>query len=292
MPRLGIHASIARGFSGALAEGLALHAESLQIFSKTASQWVGKALDSADVAAFREYHASCNISPIAVHDSYLINLASPDKTLWEKSIRALRDELERTDLLGLDYLVVHPGAHVGTGEEEGLKRIASGLNEVTKLGKPIQSRLLLETTAGQGTNLGYCFEHLKILIDASPQELKIGVCLDTCHVVAAGYPLSPAANYHATMRKFDDVVGINNLHFFHINDSMKPLASRLDRHAHLGLGHVGEAGFMELVNDPRFINHGMVLETAKGSCDGELMDLVNLRFLKKLLKLSTGLLQT
>lgn len=283
MPRFGVHASIAKGFAQALAEGQQLDCESLQIFTKTASQWQGKSIDPEGAKSFRALVKTSEVHPIASHNSYLINLASPDDTLWTKSLAALRDELERADLLGLDYLVMHPGAHVGTGEATGLARIASGLANLAKSGLKPKARLLFETTAGQGSTLGYRFEHLRELLDACPEGWNAGVCLDTCHILAAGYPLSPTSNYKTTMREFDKVVGLDELHFFHINDSVKPLGSRVDRHAHLGEGHVGEAGFRELVNDPRFQQHGMVLETAKEARDGESMDSVNLRYLRNLM---------
>ena len=283
MPRFGVHASIAKGFEQALVEGERLDCQSLQIFSKTASQWKGKIIDPEVAKKFRKAKEKMGIAPIAAHNSYLINLASPNDELWIKSKAALRDELERADLLGLDFLVVHPGAHVGTGEATGLRRIAEGLTALEKEGLHPKARLLFETTAGQGSTLGHQFEHLRELIDHAPQSWKTGICLDTCHIVAAGYAISPASSYRQTMREFDKVVGIGHLHFFHINDSEKPLGCRVDRHAHLGEGHVGEEGLRELVRDPAFADKAMVLETAKEERGGESMDLVNLRYLKYLL---------
>jgi len=282
MPRFGVHASIAKGFDQALVEGQNLGCESLQIFTKSASQWRGKAIDPESAAQFKKTRTGLKITPIAAHNSYLINLATPDDALWTKSAEALREELERADLLGLDFLVMHPGAHVGTGEPAGLKRILQGLEMIASKGSKPKTRLLFEITAGQGSTLGNRFEHLRALIDGSPRGWKTGVCLDTCHILAAGYPLGTAQDYRDTFREFDRVVGLKKLHFFHINDSAKPLGSKVDRHAHLGEGHVGKEALRQLVNDPAFTDHGMVLETAKEKRDGIAMDEINLNFLRSL----------
>ncbi len=282
MPRFGIHASIAKGFEQALVEGQYLGCESLQIFTKSASQWRGKAITQENAELFKKTRSGLNTTPVAAHNSYLINLATPDDTLWNKSAEALAEELDRADLLGLDYLVMHPGAHVGTGEANGLVRILQGLEMIAQLGKKPKTRLLFETTAGQGSTLGNRFEHLRVLIDGSPKGWKTGVCLDTCHILAAGYPLGTAQDYRETFREFDKVVGFKHLHFFHINDSAKHLGSKVDRHAHLGEGHVGKEAFRALVNDPVFSNHGMVLETAKEKRNGIHMDEINLKYLRTL----------
>jgi len=282
MPRFGVHASIAKGFDQALVEGQNLGCESLQIFTKSASQWRGKAIGQESVDQFQKSRSDLKIGPIASHNSYLINLATPDDALWTKSAGALREELERADLLGLDFLVMHPGAHVGTGEEAGLKRILEGLAWIAKQGFQAKTRILFETTAGQGSTLGNRFEHLRTLIDGSPKGWKTGVCLDTCHILAAGYRFSTAQDYRDTFREFDRVIGLKHLHFFHINDSAKPLGSKVDRHAHLGEGHVGMEALRQLVNDAAFTSHGMVLETAKEKRDGITMDEINLKILRSL----------
>src|SRR5262249_38974664 len=197
---------------------------------------------------------------LLAHDSYLINLASPEKTLYRRSIEAFVIELQRAERLGLDYLVAHPGAHVGSGEEAGLARVAVALDEVHQRCPNCRVQVLLETTAGQGSTLGHRFEHLARILDLVRQPERLGVCFDTCHVFAAGYPLAPATAYGKTMAEFDRVIGLARLRAFHVNDSLKPLGSRRDRHAHLGRGCLGLEPFRLLVNDRRFRDRPMVLE--------------------------------
>jgi deoxyribonuclease-4 len=220
--------------------------------------------------------------PLA-HDSYLINLASPDDALYRRSIEAFVVEVERAELLGLSYLVMHPGAHVNSGEEAGLARVARALDEVHARCPEARVKVLLETTAGQGTCLGHRFEHLATILEAVADPKRLGVCLDTCHVFAAGYPLSPEAEYRATMTAFNDTIGIKQLKAFHVNDSVKPLGSRVDRHAPIGRGCLGVEPFRLLLNDARFRNHPMVLETPKEEGDNDAMDAVNLATLRGLL---------
>jgi deoxyribonuclease-4 len=218
------------------------------------------------------------------HDSYLINLASPDEALYRRSLEAFLVELQRAERLGLRYLIMHPGSPGDDNTEAGLARIARALDEVHQRCPGYRVRTLLETTAGQGFNLGHRFEHLACILTLGQHPERLGVCLDTCHVFAAGYALAPEVEYRATMRAFNKVVGLRWLRAFHVNDSLKPLGSRVDRHAHIGQGCLGLEPFRLLINDPRFRNRPMVLETPKENPDGTDMDAVNLHTLRELLR--------
>lgn len=280
MPLFGAHFSIAGGVRHAAATAEALGCGTFQLFTKTASQWAAKPLPPDDVAAFRETVERAGLKFPTAHDSYLINLASADPDLWEKSVAALAEEVHRADLLGLSYLVSHPGAHLGAGEDAGLARVVAGLDAVHARCPTAAVRILIETTAGQGTTLGWKFEHLAAILAAVRDPARLGVCFDTCHVFAAGYPLGTTAGYAATTAEFDRVVGLDRIRAFHVNDSAKPLGSRVDRHAGLGLGHIGEDAFRLLVTDPRFADRPMILETPKEDADGGDMDPVNLAKLR------------
>ncbi|MDP7554879.1 MAG: deoxyribonuclease IV, partial [Nitrospinota bacterium] len=214
--------------------------------------------------------------------SYLINLASPDPILHRKSIESFFNEMERCEKLRIPYLVFHPGAHVGSGEKAGLKKIAQSINVLLKRGKGFKVSLLLETTAGQGTTLGYKFEHLADIIKMVRQKKSIGVCVDTCHIFAAGYDITTQKGYKKTFEIFNKLIGFGNLKVFHINDSKKELGSRVDRHEHIGKGYLGLKPFEFLVNDRRFANIPKILETPKGPDLKE--DVENLKVLKRLIK--------
>ncbi len=277
---IGAHMSVAGGVHTAFARAEVVDCTALQIFVKNASQWAAKPLSDEIVRLFADERARTGIDRIVAHNSYLINLGSPDEALWEKSIAALVDELERCEALDLGGLVAHPGSHVGTGEDAGLARIARGLDEAFRRTKGGRCPVLLETTAGQGTNLGYRFEHLARIRDASSNPERIGWCLDTCHVFAAGYELRTAEGVAATFDRFDEVCGIDRLGAIHLNDSLKPFESRRDRHAHIGEGEIGRDGFAALVRDPRLAGVPMVLETPKGETMKE--DARNLDLLRAL----------
>jgi deoxyribonuclease-4 len=218
------------------------------------------------------------------HDSYLINLASPDRELYRRSVEAFVDEVRRAEALGLDYLVFHPGAATDDDEEAGLQRVAKALDEVHRRCRGYRVRALIETTAGQGRCLGHRFEHLARILERVKAPERLGVCLDTCHVFAAGYPLSPQVDYEATIGTLDRVVGLKWLKVFHVNDSAKAQGSRVDRHAHIGHGCLGTEPFRLLVNDPRFRDHPMILETPKEGPNGEDMDAANLQALRDLVR--------
>jgi deoxyribonuclease-4 len=212
----------------------------------------------------------------------LINIASPDKALNKKSYDALKVELERCETLKIPNLVFHPGSHVGSGEEAGMDRISANMNKVLDELPNDSVRLLLETTAGQGSNLGYTFEQLAYMMDKVEDKSRVGVCLDTCHIFAAGYPITEPKDYKKTMKQFDDVIGLKNLHIIHVNDSLREFGSRKDRHEHIGQGHIGIQGFANFVNDKRLKKVAFILETPK---DEELTeDIQNLKLLRSLVK--------
>jgi len=278
MQPLGVHVSISGGVEHVFARGEAIGCRAIQIFTKNASQWQGKPISAASAAAFRANREKSPIGPVIAHDSYLINLAAPDEGKWQQSKAAFLDELKRCALLGIEALVMHPGAALESGEEAGLQRIAAAFREIFAAA-PAGVRVLLETTAGMGSHLGWRFEQLARIIDLVPQH-DFGVCFDTCHVFAAGYDFATAAGYEEVMGEFDRVIGCNRLHLFHLNDSKKPCGSRVDRHEHVGQGCIGEVAFACLMRDPRFAAVPKILETPPG--DDNEFDLRNLALLRRL----------
>jgi deoxyribonuclease-4 len=284
MPQFGAHMSIAGGYYRALEAALEHDCEAVQLFTKNANQWRARDIIEAEVAVFQETLGKTRVQSLLAHDSYLINLASPDEALYRRSLEAFTIEVERAERLGLRYLVTHPGAHVGSGEAAGLKRVAMALNQVLRCTKGYRVQILLETTAGQGSTLGHRFEHLSRILSSVRAPERLGVCMDTCHVFAAGYALAPAPDYQETICQFDKLVGIDKLRAFHLNDSLKPFGSRRDRHAHIGRGYLGLEPFRLLVNDSRFQDRPMLLETPKELDQGKSMDFVNLATLRGLVK--------
>lgn len=283
MPILGAHMSIAGGYYRAVEKAHTAGCECVQLFTKNNNQWRAKELVDDDVARFNDALERLAIRHPIAHDSYLINLASPDDTLWKKSIDAFVVEMLRAERLGIPYVVTHPGATVGASEQAGLTRVAQALDEVHRQTKGIRAMCLLETTAGQGSCLGCTFEHLAEIIDRVQDPDRLGVCFDTCHVFAAGYPLSGEKEYRETMREFDRKVGTKLIKAFHLNDSKREQGSRVDRHAQIGQGHLGLEPFRLLLNDSRFKQVPMYLETPKGQLDGEDLDVINLRTLRGLI---------
>jgi deoxyribonuclease-4 len=263
--RLGAHESIAGGLHRAFDRARSVGCDAMQIFVKSNRSWAVKPLTEKDVARFEAKAAETDIYPVVGHSSYLLNLATPDEALWRKSRDALVVELERCEALGIPFLVLHPGSHVGTGEEIGLARVAQGLGQVHAATPGFCAQILLETTAGQGTNLGYRFEQLAWLLENTPQGERLGVCLDTAHVFAAGYELRTPEEYETTMEALDRAVGLERLEAVHLNDSKVDLGSRKDRHEHIGKGFIGLEGFRCLVNDPRLAGLPGLLETPKGA---------------------------
>jgi deoxyribonuclease IV len=282
MPPLGAHQSIAGGVHNALLGAARLGCDTVQMFTKNTTQWAARPLSSLDIDLFRKALHQTRLRFATAHDSYLINLASPNPGLWRKSVEAFADELDRAAALGLKYLVTHPGAHMGAGEEAGLALVARALDEVHARRPEVRVKVLVELTAGQGSCLGHRFEHLAAIIGQAKDPGRLGVCFDTCHALAAGYPLGTEAEYRDTFQEFDRVIGLRRLKLFHLNDSKKPLGSRVDRHEHIGKGCLGLEPFRRLVNDRRFQKTPMILETPKHDPQGNEMDPVNLNVLRGL----------
>jgi deoxyribonuclease-4 len=263
MQLLGAHMSIAGGHALAIDRAMSFGMTACQIFTKNANQWAAKPIAPEAAEGFRARVAESDVAFVVAHDSYLINLGSPDDALWERSLNAFGDELTRCSQLGVPWLVTHPGAHMGSGVEAGIRRVASALNRLFDDMPDLDVMVLLETTAGQGSTLGRSFEELAEILGLIEDQTRVGVCLDTCHVFAAGYDIRDAATYAATMHSFDDIIGIARLRVIHFNDSKKGLGSRVDRHAHIGEGELGTEAFRLFVNDDRFADLPGILETPK-----------------------------
>ncbi|MEW4528539.1 deoxyribonuclease IV [Maioricimonas sp. JC845] len=284
MPLLGAHMSIAGGYYKAVDAAHDLDMDTVQIFTKNNNQWRAKTLTDKDVELFAAALERTGVQIPSAHASYLINMGSPDDALWRKSLDAFVVELERAEALGLAGVVIHPGSYVDSDEASGLERIGTALVEALERTDGFSVDIWLETTAGQGTNLGHRFEHLAQLIEAAGGGERLGVCVDTCHIFAAGYDIRTQTTYRAAMKELDSVVGLDRVRAWHLNDSKKPLGSRVDRHEHIGEGEIGLEAFRQVLNDRRFDKLPMYLETKKEKRDGEEMDAVNLRTLRELLK--------
>ena len=278
--QLGAHESIAGGLYKAFERAQSATCDAVQIFVKSNRSWAVKPLEEDEIAQFKAKAEETGIRPVVAHTSYLLNLGTPDELLWEKSRNMLITELERCEALEVPWLVLHPGSHVGSGEKAGLERVAQGLGEVHAATPGFRARILLETTAGQGDSLGHTFEKLARIIELTPQGERLGVCLDTCHVFAAGYELRTVEGYAAMMEAFDKAIGLQRLKALHLNDSKGELGERKDRHEHIGKGHIGLEGFRNVVNDPRLAGLPGLLETPKGDDLEE--DRENLRVLRSL----------
>lgn len=308
MPLLGAHMSVAGGFRKAVDSAAAYGMDTVQIFTHSPSQWAvkpvapagkellrdgkswtkinsqwrGKPIADEEIQRFQTALAESSlVSPIS-HASYLINLASPDRGLWKKSVAALAVELQRAEQLGLAFVVVHPGASMTGTERAGVRRVINALNEVHRQTEKLAVRCLLENTAGQGSSLGWQFEQLAAMLSGVQQPDRFGVCIDTCHAFAAGYPLRTRDEYAATVKTIADTIGLRHVHAIHLNDSKRELGSRVDRHEHIGRGCLGLDPFAHLLNDPRFLTTPMYLETPKGRdpATGEEWDAINLRALR------------
>jgi len=284
MRRLGAHMSIGGGIWRALERGKALGCDTIQIFTKNARSWRAKPLKGEEIEEFLKVKEATGIDPVVAHDTYLINLASPKEEVYSKSIEALWEELERASALRVPYLVMHPGAHLGSGEEEGLYRIARAINLIHQRGPDLGVMILLETTAGQESSLGWNFEQLARVIEMLEEDHRVGICFDTCHAFAAGYDLSSEEGYRRTFEELDEVLGLERLKVIHLNDSKAPCGSRIDRHEHIGRGEIGLEAFERLLNDERFATLPFIIETPKGQTpEGEDWDRVNLSTLRSLL---------
>ena len=278
---LGAHLSIAGGLHNAPVNARGYGCDVLQIFTKNATNWKEREVSQEEISLFTRETRKSAIRSVISHASYLINLASPDDTIYEKSVSALQNEMHRSEYLGISYVVVHPGAHKGKGEEWGLQRISNGIRRIISNSPGGKCRLLLETTAGQGTNVGYRFEHLGALEKLIGADDRIGVCLDTSHIFSAGYDIRTRAAYDQTMAAFDEAIGLKHLFVLHLNDSKKDLGSQVDRHEHIGKGKIGVDAFGFIMNDTRFRTIPKIIETPKtdGAVDCDPLNLALLRSL-------------
>lgn len=255
--------SVAGGVSNALRAAIELGCATIALFVKNSTQWQPPRLEPREIEEFRKLRQDAGISPIVAHASYLINLASPDRAQYRRSIEAFRQELEAAELLDIDYMVVHPGAHMGSPPEDGMRRIADAINLLHARTVGYRVMICLETAAGQGTSLGWRFEQLAAMLEPVEAKERIGVCIDTCHIFAAGYDIRTPQAYRHTMAELESMIGMEKVKALHINDSKKWLGCRVDRHEHIGRGHIGEAAFALLLNDRRFAGLPMILETPK-----------------------------
>jgi deoxyribonuclease-4 len=285
MPFLGAHLSIAGGIPKAVERAEAAGCEALQIFTKSVGQWKARVLDDAEVAQFRDAVSRSRLRAVVAHASYLSNLASPNPVLREQSLASLGEELDRSERLGLLGLVMHPGT---ADEESGLPRIAAGITQLLQARRRGHTMILLEHTAGQGNNLGHRFEHLHTILSLVPDAVhaRVGVCLDTCHLIASGYDISSEAGYRDTFKHFDRLIGLDRNKVMHLNDSKRPCGSRVDRHEHIGQGCLGLGAFERLLNDRRFASMPMVIETEKTDDKGlvDPLDAMNLAALRGLVR--------
>lgn len=283
--QLGAHMSIAGGVYNAPHNGKEATCDVIQIFTKSSNQWKAKKLTDDDIEKFAAAQEETGVRTVCAHDSYLINLASPDARLHKISYDAFFHEMERCDLLGIPNLVMHPGSHVGSGEEAGLRKIAESFNRMFADALDGKVTVCLETTAGQGTNLGYTFEQLAAIIDIVENKARMGICMDTCHIFAAGYPISTQQEFDETIRKFDQAIGLSKLRIIHCNDSKKEFGSKRDRHEHIGKGFIGKKPFGFFLNDKRLEHIPKILETPKKSAAE---DRNNLKVLRSLLIKKAG----
>lgn len=283
---LGAHMSVAGGVHTAVDRATSIGCTAVQVFTKNNNQWNGKPFTDDDIAQYKQKISAAGITPVVSHDSYLINLCGTNPDILKRSRLAFIDELERCEQLGIQILNFHPGSHLGAGDDEGIKLICESLNIAHSKTKTFKVKSVLEATAGQGTNVGYKFEHLRAIIDGVEHPERMAVCIDTCHIFAAGYDIATEKGYKETFKQFDEIVGLDRLVAFHINDSKKGLGSHVDRHEHIGKGAIGLTGFRLLMNDERFQDIPKILETPKSEDLHE--DVENMNVLKKLIKKHSG----
>jgi deoxyribonuclease IV len=279
MMKIGVHLSIAGGLYRALEKSKELKIQAVQIFLKNSNRWNAKPYTVDDIQKFIHVKSSTHDITVFAHSGYLINLAGSGD-IHDKSITALVDELNRAELLGIEYVTIHPGSHGGRGIENGIEIVAESLDRV--FDKNLKTKILLETTAGQGASIGHRFEQLRSIIDKSANPDRLGVCMDTCHIFAAGYDISSKTIYPAVISEFNDIIGLEKLKLIHINDSKKNCGSRVDRHEHIGKGCIGNGGFRMLLHDSRLRNIPKILETPKFNDDEA--DRMNLKKIRMLMK--------
>jgi deoxyribonuclease-4 len=278
-PLIGAHMSISGGFHNAIEAADAVHCTALQIFTKNSNQWKSKTITPKDLDKYHEARNQSQVRAYVGHVGYLINIGSPKEDMYAKSVESLTDEIHRAEVLALTDLVMHPGAHLEAGEDYALRRIAETLNRIISDTPSIATRFAIETTAGQGTNVGYRFEQIAQIIELVENKSRVSVCFDTCHTFAAGYELRTEKAWKATFDEFDKTIGLSYLKVFHVNDSKKAFGSRVDRHEHLGQGALGLEPFRFLMQDKRFIDIPKVLETPKED-DSAASDTRNLDILR------------
>lgn len=278
----GAHMSASGGVSESIVRGHTIGCKVIQLFTKNNNQWNSKPISPEEVDRFQSNVEKTGVSPISSHAGYLINLATPKPENYKKSLDSFTDEIDRADLLEIPYLVFHPGAHLGSGEDTAIRKVAESINKVLNKRPKSKVSLVLETTAGQGSCIGHRFEHLAEIMEWVEDSPRMGVCLDTCHVYAAGYDIATSEGYKRAFREFGQIIGFDRLKLFHVNDSKSAFGSRVDRHQHLGQGSLGETAFSLLVNDRRFFKTPMVLETPKGPEMEE--DVMNLGYLQSLIQ--------
>jgi deoxyribonuclease-4 len=283
-PLLGAHFSIAKGLHRALLEAVSYGCNTLQIFTKNASAWKERTVTDEEATLFKQTMAQTGIQKIASHTSYLINLAAVDEKKHSMACNALKNELIRSHQLSIPYVVLHLGAHMGSGIAGGIEQVAGSINKIFEETPGLPTRLLLETTAGQGTSIGHTFEQLAETMEKIEQKDRIGVCLDTCHIFAAGYDIRAKAVYRKTIKAFDTIVGLAHLYVIHLNDSKKDFGSKVDRHANIGKGQIGLSAFRFIMNDKRFHDIPKIIETEKGK-RGEDWDKINLTLLRSLISI-------
>ena len=278
---LGAHMSISGGLHRAIDRAVEAGCGTLQIFTRSSNQWKGRPVGEKDAAIFRQKFSESGLHDIISHDIYLINLAAPPGETREKSLTAFADEMATCALLGIDKIVMHPGSHTTDTPEAGLARVIEAFDHLFANVPQYEGLVLLETTAGQGTNLGRTFEELAVIINGSKYPDRFAVCFDTCHTFAAGYNTATGEGYAYVMQQLDRLIGLDRLQCFHFNDSKKGLGSRVDRHEHIGKGALGLEPFRFIMNDPRFQKVPKILETPKG--DREEMDIINMQVLRNLI---------
>ncbi|MDI6779590.1 MAG: deoxyribonuclease IV [Bacteroidota bacterium] len=261
---IGAHVSIAGGLHLAFERGASIGCKTIQIFTKSNNQWKSKPLTDEEIKLYKAAERKFKIHPVATHDSYLINLCAADNEILKKSRHAFTDELQRCEALGIPYLIFHPGSHVGAGESEGINKIVESLNLAHEQTPGFKVKSVLETTAGQGTAIGYKFEHLRKIIDGVDEPKRMAVCLDTNHIFSAGYDIRTEVEYVKTFKEFDAIIGLKRLVVIHCNDSKKEFGARVDRHEHIGKGAIGKDAFGFIMRDKRLSKIPKILETPKG----------------------------
>jgi deoxyribonuclease-4 len=274
-PLLGAHMSISGGLERALLRGSKTGCRTIQLFTKSPNRWKERSLEKSEKERFISLRKRLNISPIISHNSYLVNIASPDRHLYDKSLDALLCEMRRCEELEVDYLVIHPGAHRGSGEHRGIERISKALNVVHQKTEGYRIKIAVENTAGQGTVLGYRLGQIGKIFEGVRERSRLAFCLDTCHIFAAGYDIRKEAGYKRLFEEINDAIGLENLKIIHMNDSGRGCGSRIDRHEDIGKGKIGEMPFRWIMNDDRFLNVPKIIETPERS------DRENLGLLKK-----------